>query len=884
MTTIQDLTVTVTNVNEPPSVSGDGDILYAENGTHDVATYSVTDPDADSTHAWTVGGTDAAAFNISESGVLSFTSPPDFETQNSYSITVIATDSGTPALSDTIPVTVTITDLNEAPKFTVGLSMAENNTHVGNVIASDEDSGDSVTELTLSGTDEALFQLAQDGSLSFRSAPDFENPQGGSADDSNSYELTVTATSGTGTRIMIATQNLTVTVTNVNEQPQVSGTDAVDYAENGTGDVATYTVTDPDAGSSHEWTLEGTDEASFSIGEDSGVLSFITSPDFETQPLYEVTVIATDDGTPAKSGSIVVTVTITNANDVPVVTSSPSFSVAENQTSVDTITATDQDSVDSDISYTWSGTDADLFTIATDGALSFISAPDFEITAGRRRNDDSNTYELTVTVTSGTGTRAMTATQAVTVTITDANDVPVVTSSPSFSVAENQTSVGTVSAADQDSVDSDISYTWSGTDADLFTIATDGALSFITAPDFENPQGGANDDSNTYELMVTVTSGTGERERSATQNVTVTVTDVSEQPEVTGDSTIDFAENDSSDVATYTVTDPVADSEHDWTVEGADFAAFTITNTGVLSFMSEPDYEMQPSYEVTVKATDKSDPTRYGMHAVVVTITDENEAPAFTSGASFSLAENQTAVGTVSASDEDSADSVTGYEPLSGTDKDLFTITTDGALSFNSAPDFEAPQGGSNDDSNTYELTVTATSGAGGRETTATQDITVTVTDVNELPQFTSGNSFSMAEKQTAVGTVSASDEDSADSVTYTLSSGTDAGLFTIATDGALSFNSAPDYEDPQGGSANDSNTYALTVTATSGADDRMRTAMQNLTVTVTNVNEEPTVSGQATVEYAENGDDDVANYTVTDPDAGSTHDWTLEGTDATSF
>ena len=61
-----------------------------------VATYTVTDPDADSSHDWSVKGADAAAFTLTN-GVLSFISPPDFETKSTYSVKVKATDNGTPA-------------------------------------------------------------------------------------------------------------------------------------------------------------------------------------------------------------------------------------------------------------------------------------------------------------------------------------------------------------------------------------------------------------------------------------------------------------------------------------------------------------------------------------------------------------------------------------------------------------------------------------------------------------------------------------------------------------------------------------------------------------------------------------------------------------------
>ena len=145
----------------------------------------------------------------------------------------------------------------------------------------------------------------------------------------------------------------------------------------------------------------------------------------------------------------------------------------------------------------------------------------------------------------------------------------------------------------------------------------------------------------------------------------------------------------------------------------------------------------------------------------------------------------------VAANDPDVADSVTGYS-LSGTDAGLFEITTAGALTFRSAPNFEAPRGGTNDNSNTYTLTVTAT------------------------------------------------DPDAADSIASYALSGTDADLFQITTAGALSFSSAPNYEAPAGGVDDDSNTDELTVTATGGTSGRARTDTQTLTVTVTDVNENP--------------------------------------------
>ena len=49
-------------------------------------------------------------------------------------------------------------------------------------------------------------------------------------------------------------------------------------------------------------------------------------------------------------------------------------------------------------------------------------------------------------------------------------------------------------------------------------------------------------------------------------------------------------------------------------------------------------------------------------------------------------------------------------------------------------------------------------------------------------------------------------------------------------------------------------------------------------------MNEAPAASGEAAVDYAENGTDPVGTYMADDPDAGDSVTWTLSGADAASF
>ena len=82
------VTVTVTNVNEPPVVTGDDAPSFQENSSSPVGTYTGADPERD-TLTWSVSGND---FWISDRGQLYFSTPPSFESRTTYSVTVTATD------------------------------------------------------------------------------------------------------------------------------------------------------------------------------------------------------------------------------------------------------------------------------------------------------------------------------------------------------------------------------------------------------------------------------------------------------------------------------------------------------------------------------------------------------------------------------------------------------------------------------------------------------------------------------------------------------------------------------------------------------------------------------------------------------------------------
>jgi len=155
---------------------------------------------------------------------------------------------------------------------------------------------------------------------------------------------------------------------------------------------------------------------------------------------------------------------------------------------------------------------------------------------------------------------------------------------------------------------------------------------------------------------------------------------------------------------------------------------------------------------------------------------------------------------------------------LSGTDAALLSIDSDGNLTFDAAPDFETKA--------SYELTVTVSDGSGS----VSQAITISITDVNEVPQINAlASALSADENQTQVVTVSATDPDASTTLSFSIS-GDDSALFAISASGVLTFKAAPDYEAP--GDADGDNIYAINIVVSDGA----LSVTQAITIAVVNL------------------------------------------------
>ena len=297
--------------------------------------------------------------------------------------------------------------------------------------------------------------------------------------------------------------------------------------------------------------------------------------------------------------------------------------------------------------------------------------------------------------------------------------------------------MGTVVASDGDADDTVTGYTiQGGADRSKFSIVeATGVLTFAAAPNFEAPADADTD--NAYVVVVPATSGTGARAKTADQTITVTVTDVAgEAPGVPAAPAVTSA-SVTSVTAAWTepanAGPPITDYDYRYRVTSPQGSWTEVTNTAITALSATiTGLTEGTEYDVQVRATNDEGTSGWSLSGSGST--DANAAPSFTSAATFDAAENQTAVGTVVASDSDADDTVTGYTIQGGPDRSKFSIVeATGVLTFAAAPNFEAPADADTD--NGYVVVVRATSGTGARARTADQTITVTVTDVDsEVP------------------------------------------------------------------------------------------------------------------------------------------------------
>ena len=578
------------------------------------------DVDSGDTLSYSLGGTDAASFSIvSTSGQLQTSAPLDYETKNAYTVTVSVSDGK--GGSDSIDVTINVSNVNEAPRFTEGDSttrtVAENTvsgTNIGSAVAATDVDANTTLSYSLSGTDAASFSIVgTTGQLQTRAALNFESK--------TSYSVTITVSDGNLTDSI----DVTINVSNVNEAPRFTEGDSTTrtVAENtvsGANIGSAVAATDED-NDTLTYTLGGTDAASFRIVSTSGQLRTRAALDYETKNAYAVRVSVSDSKGGSDSISVAINVTDVNEtppktqNNAPIFTEGTSTTrdIAENTatgTNIGTpVAATDADG--NTLTYGLGGTDAASFSIVgTTGQLQTRAALNYET---------KDAYSVTVSVSDGSLTDSI----DVTINVSNVNEAPRFTEGDSTTrtVAENTvsgTNIGSAVAATDVDANTTLTYSLSGTDAASFSIvSTSGQLQTSAPLDYETK--------NAYTVRVSVSDGKG---GSDSIPVTINVSNVNEAPRFTeGSSTTrDIAENTASgqNIGTAVAATDADNDTLEYTLGGTNAASFNIVSTtGQLQTRATLDYETKSSYSVTLTVSDGNGGT--DTIAVTINVTDVDE-------------------------------------------------------------------------------------------------------------------------------------------------------------------------------------------------------------------------------------------------------------------
>ena len=544
--------------------------------------------------------------------------------------------------------------------------------------------------------------------------------------------------------------------------------------------VATLAVTDEDTSASAlTWSIrEGADGGAFAITTD-GALSFLAAKDYESPDdvggdgTYALTVQVSDG---KQSGTADLSVTLSNRNEAPSANAgADQDGIAGGATVSLSGTGTDPDAGDT-LSYGWRQTAGTTVTLsAADAAATSFTAPS-DLPA-------DETLRFTLRVTDADGLYAADEV-AVAVAAASAAAAPAVAGATTFTVMEGETAVGGLTATDEDTSAGGL--TWSisgGADQGSFALGSAGALAFASAKDYESPDDADSD--GTYEVTVQVSDGG----QSGTADLSVTLSNRNEAPSANAGADQDGIAGGATVSLSGTGTDPDADDtlSYGWTQTAGTTVALSAADAAATSFTAPSDLPADETLRFTLRVTDADGLYAADEVAVAVEAASAAAAPAVAGATTFTVMEGETAVGGLTATDEDTSAGGLTWSISGGADQESFGLGSAGALAFASAKDYESPD--DTDSDGTYEVTVQVSDG--GQSGTA--DLSVTLSNRNEAPAANAGaDQDGIAGGATVSLSGTGTDPDADDTLSYgwTQTAGTTVAL--SAADAAATSFTAP--------------------------------------------------------------------------------------------
>ena len=496
------------NTNQPPVLDPVGDQSVDELV---LLTFTATasDPDVGDNLLFSLSGGPAGASIDPNSGVFGWT-PTEAQGPGSYTFSVVVTDDGTPNLTDSESITVTVNEVNVAPVVT---NPGDQTDAEGTVVslavsASDADAPANGLGYGAVGLPPGLSINPVSGLIS--------GTVGFGCSAGSPHAVTVTVTDD-GSPNLAGTALFDWYCPNTNQPPVLDpvGAQSVDELV-----LLTFTATasDPDVGDSLLFSLSG-GPAGASIDPNSGVFTW-TPTEAQGPGSFTFSVVATDDGIPNLADSESITVTVNEVNVAPVLAAIGDQTVDEQTLLTFTATATDADFPANGLLFSLVGGPAGASIDPNSGAFTW--------TPTETQGPGSYTFSVVVT---DDGTPNLADSESITVTVNEVNVAPVLAAIGNQTVDEQTPLTFTASATDADVPANGLLFSLVGEPAGASIDPNSGVFTW-TPTEAQGP--------GSYAFSVAVTDN-GTPNLADSESITVTVNEVNVPPVLAaiGNQTVD---------------------------------------------------------------------------------------------------------------------------------------------------------------------------------------------------------------------------------------------------------------------------------------------------------------------------------------------------------
>ncbi|MDM8549901.1 putative Ig domain-containing protein [Desulfobacterales bacterium HSG2] len=862
-------TISVANTNDAPGFTGTAVTAATEDAAY---TYTITteDPDTGDTRTLTAPTLpNWLTLTDNGDGTGRLEGMPANENVGDHPVELQTRDAA--GATDTQSFTITVANVNDAPDFTGTpvTAATEDTAYTYTITTADPDAGDTRTVTATSLPDWLTFTDNRDGTGRLEGTPANEHV------GDHSVALHVEDAAGA-----TGTDEFSVTVSNVNDPPSFTGEVVTAAPED---QVYRYSITtaDPDAGDTRSIIAMKKPAWLSLINRGDGTATLEGTPLNEHVGSHRVTLQVRDaaGGTDTRS----FTISVTNVNDAPSFTSTGITAAAQDEAYGYAITTADPDK-------------DDTRTLTAETLPAWLEFEDTGKGAGRLfgtpANRDVGQHDVELRAEDEAGAAAA---QSFTITVANVNDAPTFTSMPETEATEEREYVYAVSTTEPDTGDTR-----------TLTAILPVWLSLSDWGDGTGTLEGTPENSHvgTHDIALTVKDSGGAR---GYQSFIITVSNINDAPRLNADAdmALEATEEDVADavnvgtlisdiIAVREDGDPVTDPDAD-AVEGmavisaesdhgvwqydeerdgmfgdfpegiAEEGALLLTDTAIIRFV--PDENFSGEARITFRAWDRTDGENGDTDAdttdnggttafseavatAVVTVSPVNDVPIISGTPPTSVSEDSPYSFTPEAADEEAGGTLT------------FSVTNKPEWA-----DFDTATGtltGTPENSHVGTTVGIVISVSDGEETTSLEPFELTVTNVNDAPTISGTPSVSVSEDSQYSFTPETADPDKGDTLSFSVIGKPEWTDFDTGT-GTLT--GIPE-------NSHVGTTVGIVISVSDGEADA---SLEPFELTVTNVNDAPTISGTPSVSVSED-----SRYSFTpeaaDADKGETLAFSVTG------